>query len=416
VSLIVTPGRSLPPPVRRFLETEAAGGVLLVAAAAIALVWANTWPGSYATFLHTEVSLRVGTVGFDGDVHHLVNDGLMAVFFFVVGLEIKRELVTGELRDPRVAALPALGAVGGMVVPALLYLAIAGDGGWGIPMATDIAFAVGVLALLGSRVPAAAKLFLLSLAIVDDMGAIAVIAIFYSDGVDGTALAIAAALVVAAIALRRAGVHWGPLHVALGVACWLAMFESGVHATIAGVLFGLATPARPITPGALTADWTRDLSDEPSAHELRQLHAIAKEAVSPAERVEQLLHPLSSFVIVPLFALANAGVVIDPDALDGAGSIALGVIVGLVVGKPLGIVAAAWLGVRLRLVSLPAGVSFRTLLGVGAVAGIGFTVSLFVSELAFDDAAQVDAAKLAVLAASVLASGVGVALLARTRA
>ena len=407
VSLIVTPGRSLPTPVRRFLETEAAGGVVLVVAAVVALVWANVWPSTYESLLHTSVTLRVGTFGFGGDLHHFVNDGLMALFFFVVGLEIKRELVTGDLRDPRVAALPALGALGGMVVPALLYVAVAGDRGWGIPMATDIAFAVGVLALVGSRVPAAAKLFLLSLAIVDDMGAIAVIAIFYSDGVDGTALTIAAALVVGSAVLRRAGVHWSPLHLALGIACWTAMFESGVHATIAGVLFGLVTPARPLAPGSLTADWAQDLSDEPSAHELRQMHAIAMQSVSPAQRIEQLLHPLSSFVIVPLFALANAGVKIDLGALDGAGATAAGVLVGLVIGKPLGIVAAAWLGVRLRLVSLPAGVSWSMLVGIGAVAGIGFTVSLFVSELAFDDAASIDAAKLAVLAASLLASVFG---------
>ncbi|HYD10674.1 MAG TPA: Na+/H+ antiporter NhaA [Acidimicrobiales bacterium] len=416
MSLIVTAGRSLPKPVRRFLETEAAGGVVLVVAAIVALVWANVWPHSYESLLHTSVSLRVGTFGFEGDLHHFVNDGLMAVFFFVVGLEIKRELVAGDLRDPRAAALPALGAVGGMVVPALLYLAVAGDGGWGIPMATDIAFAVGVLALLGSRVPAAAKLFLLSLAIVDDMGAIAVIAIFYSDGVEGVALLLAAVAAIGALVLRRAGVHWGPLHLGLGVACWLAMFESGVHATIAGVLFGLLTPARPLSPGALTADWAQDLSDEPTAHELRQMHAIARESVSPADRIEQLLHPLSSFVIVPLFALANAGVQIDTGALDGSMPVVAGVVLGLVVGKPLGIIAAVWLGVRLRLVSLPSGVTWGTILGVGAVAGIGFTVSLFVSELAFDDAGSVEAAKLAVLVASLLASAVGAAITWRVAA
>ena len=411
--------RTLPPFVRRFLATEAAGGVVLVAASIAALVWANSpWRATYDTFWHTPVDLRVGTFGFTGDLHHAVNDGLMAIFFLVVGLEIKRELVTGDLRDARVAALPAVAAVGGMVVPALLYVAFnaggRGSDGWGIPMATDIAFAVGVLALLGPRVPSSLKLFLLSLAIVDDVGAILVIAAFYTSDLEVDALVLAAACLAAAIALRALRIHWNPAYVALGAVCWLAMFESGVHATIAGVAFGLLAPARPIAPSTLAREWSLDLSDDPTPDELRTLALVANESVSPAERLQHLLHPISSFVIVPVFALANAGVELSGGALDaaGAGAVAAGVAVGLVVGKLTGIVGAAWLAVRLRVAALPADATWSSLAGVAAIAGIGFTVSLFITDLAFDDApALVDAAKLAILGASLVAALLGALIL-----
>jgi NhaA family Na+:H+ antiporter len=415
--------RTLPPFVRRFLATEAAGGIALVVAAVVALVWANSpWQASYDSLWHTDVTLQVGTIGFSGDLHHAVNDGLMAIFFLVVGLEIKRELVTGDLRDRRAAALPALAAVGGMAVPALLYLALnageAGAGGWGIPMATDIAFALGVLALLGSRVAPALKLFLLSLAIVDDIGAILVIAVFYADDVDPVALAVAAASVVLALVLRRSRVLWGPAYVVLGVTCWLALLESGVHATIAGVVFGLLAPARPIAPADLAREWSEDLSDDPTPDELRALAVIANESVSPAERLEHLLHPLSSFVIVPLFALANAGIEIRAGAFDadGAAPVAIGVVVGLVVGKLVGVFGATWLAVRLRVASLPEGATWPAIVGVAAIAGIGFTVSLFVAGLAFDDPLLADAAGLAILAASVIAAALGATVLTRLRA
>jgi NhaA family Na+:H+ antiporter len=384
--------RSLPPFVRRFLETEAAGGVVLVVAAVIAIAWASSpWRDTYASVWNTAVDLRIGTFGFTGDVHGLVNDGLMAVFFLVVGLEIKRELVAGDLRDPRVAALPVFAAVGGMVVPALLFVAVTAGGpgshGWGVPMATDIAFAVGVLALLGSRVIPALKLFLLSLAIVDDIGAIVVIAVFYAGGVQGTALVVAAALVLAAVALRLLRVHWLPIYVVLGTGCWLALHESGVHATIAGVAFGLLAPARP----------------------------IADERVSPAERVERALHPVTSFVIVPVFALANAGVELRASAFDapGATRVALGIGLGLVVGKLVGVFGATWLAVRSGLATRPVGATWPAIAGISAVAGIGFTVSLFVTGHAFDDPALADAATLAILAASIVAALVGVAVLSR---
>ena len=412
--------RTLPPFARRFLATEAAGGVVLVVAAIAALVWANSpWRDTYETLWHTHVDLRVGAFGFVGDLHHAVNDGLMAIFFLVVGLEIKRELVTGDLRDPRVAALPAFAALGGMIVPAGIYLAFNAGGpgadGWGIPMATDIAFAVGVLALLGSRVSPALKLFLLSLAIVDDVGAIVVIAVFYTADLDLVAMAIAGAAVAVAIALRASRVHWMPAYVALGVVCWLATLESGVHATIAGVVFGLLAPARPIAPAELAREWSLDLSDEPTADELRTLAAIANESVSPAERVEHLLHPLTSFVIVPVFALANAGVELRSDAFDapGATKVAVGVALGLVVGKFVGILGATWIAVRLRLATMPTSATWPAIAGVAATAGIGFTVSLFVADLAFDAPTLVDAAKVAILTASVTAATLGAGVLLR---
>ena len=412
--------RSLPPFARRFLATEAAGGVVLVVAALAALAWANSpWRETYETLWHTHVELRVGTFGFSGDVRHAVNDGLMAVFFLVVGLEIKRELVTGDLRDPRVAALPAFAALGGMVVPAGVYLAFNAGGpgadGWGIPMATDIAFAVGVLALLGSRVHSTLKLFLLSLAIVDDVGAIVVIAIFYTADLDLVALAVAGTTVVGAVAMRASRVRWMPAYVALGVVCWLATFESGIHATIAGVVFGLLAPARPIAPAELAKEWSLDLSDEPTADELRNLAVLANESVSPAERIEHLLHPLTSFVIVPLFALANAGVEIRSGAFDapGATAVALGVSLGLVIGKLVGVFAASWLAVRFGLASMATGATWPAIAGIAATAGIGFTVSLFVTGLAFEDPALADAAKLAILAASLVAAVVGAVILLR---
>ncbi|MDX6584999.1 MAG: Na+:H+ antiporter, NhaA family, partial [Solirubrobacterales bacterium] len=349
----VLPGARLTRVLAEFVRTEAAGGVALFLAAAVALTWANSPAGDgYVTVWHTAVRLRVHSVGFSGDARHLVNEGLMTLFFLVVGLEIKRELVAGDLREWRTAALPAIAAVGGMVVPALVYVAVnagrPGARGWGIPMATDIAFAVGVVALLGRRVPSSLKLFLLTLAIVDDVGAIVVIALFYSAGISLGALLVAAVTLAAMAGLRSVGVTWLPVFVVLGAGVWLALYESGVHATIAGAVLGLLAP------------------------------------VAVAERLEHVLHPLTSFVIVPLFALANAGIVLGGGALDapGATRIALGVGLGLVVGKLVGVSVASWLAVRLGIGSLPEGVGWGQLIGVAGLAGIGFTVSLFVAGLA----------------------------------
>jgi NhaA family Na+:H+ antiporter len=405
-------------PLRNFLRTESAGGVVLVVAALVALVWANSpWKASYEELWHTRLAISLGDRSLDLDLREWVNDGLMAIFFFVVGLEIKREVVEGELRGARRAALPAVGALGGMVVPALIYAAInaGGEGarGWGIPMATDIAVAVGVLTLLGSRVPASLKLFLLALAIVDDIGAIAVIAILYSENLDTDSLLIAAGLLGVLVLMRVAGIQATLLPLAVGVALWLALEESGVHATVAGVLLALLAPTRPKLQRELVD--VSVLTDLSSARAARETAALARSSVSVVEWLEHVLHPWSSFVIVPVFALANAGVAISRDAISDAASsrIALGVLLGLVVGKLAGIAAFTWLAAKLRVGLLPAGATWRGIVGVAALAGIGFTVSIFVTNLAFDDPALRNEALIAILAAAVVSSAIGAVILSR---
>ena len=414
------PGRRVPRALRQFLATEAAGGVVLLVAAVTALLWANSpWSASYRTLWSTDVSLSLGRYVLVEDLRHWVNDALMTVFFFVVGLEIKRELVHGDLRDPRVAAMPAIAAAGGMVVPALLFLLVTagsdGARGWGIPMATDIAFAIGVVALLGPRVPAPLKLFLLTLAIVDDIGAIVVIALFYAGDVQPQFLLVAVGLLAAMVCLRRAGIMWLAPYVVFGAGVWLATQASGIHATIAGVVLGLLAPAQPFPSSAVARQWASDLGDEPGPAELEALTRLARTTVSPAERLEHLLHPWTSFIIVPLFALANAGVQIRGDSFDGPGTVRVtaGVVLGLVAGKSLGITAAAWLAVRTGVGRLPEGATWPMVAGVSAVAGIGFTVALFISELAFDPGSLQDAAKIGVLISSTLAAAAGAWLLHR---
>ena len=411
--------RGLPLVLRRFLRTEAAGGLVLLAATVVALGWANSpWDGSYTRLWATPVDLRVGTVGFSNDLRHFVNEGLMTLFFLVIGLEIKRELVTGELRSWRTAALPGLAAVGGMALPAAIYLALTlghpGTRGWGIPMATDIAFALGVVALLGPRVPSPLRLFLLTLAVVDDIGAIVVIAVFYSSGIDLLPLALGAGLIVVMAGLRRLGILWMPLHALIGLGVWLATYKSGVHATLAGVALGLLAPGRPLVAGAVAREWAEDLSDEPVPDELRAMTRLANSSMSLAERLEHDLHPIASFVVIPLFALANAGVVLEGSALPAPGGtrVVLGIVLGLVVGKTVGITATSWMAVRAHVAVLPSGVSWRQLAGIAAAAGVGFTVSLFVAGLAFSEPSLESAAKIGILLASVLASVLGLLALA----
>ncbi|HXF56289.1 MAG TPA: Na+/H+ antiporter NhaA [Actinomycetota bacterium] len=424
--------RRLLRPLQQFLETEHAGGLVLLVGAVAALAWANSpWAHTYRSFWHTELRVELGPWSLSHDLREWVNDALMVLFFFVVGLEIKRELVTGELRGPRRAALPALAAAGGMLVPALLYVAFNPPGteafrGWGIPMATDIAFAVGVLALVGRGVPGGLKAFLLALAIVDDIGAIAVIALFYSGPIAWPALVAAGGLLGTVALLRELQVRHTVVYVALGVGVWLATLQSGVHATIAGVALGLLTPAVPFQrPRAVREEAERvavAVQDRPwpadaDAHRWLRLGALAREAVSPVARLETLLHPWTSFVVVPVFALANAGVSLSPSAARQAltDPVALGVMVGLVVGKPVGIILAAWLGVRAGLARLPAGVRWSQVAGAGAVAGIGFTVSLFIAELAFVTESATEVAKVGILSASVVASLLGWAVLRAAR-
>jgi NhaA family Na+:H+ antiporter len=418
--------RAVAQPLQAFLDAEASSGILLLIAAALALAWANSpWSDSYESFWRIVLSVRIGDWAIAEDLRHWVNDGLMALFFLVVGLEIKREFLTGELRDRRRAAVPVIAAFGGMVVPALIYAALnAGTDavdGWGVPMATDIAFALGVLTIAAANAPSSMKPFLLTLAIVDDIGAIIVIAVFYSTDIDMRALVIAVALFGVIVVLQRLDVRATVVYVALGVAVWVACYESGVHPTIAGVALGLLTPALPFQrPSAVseeairTAERTEDEPDPPDAdapHWLR-LAWLSREAVSPLARVEDALHPWTSYIVVPLFAFANAGVRLTGGAFADAvtSRVALGVFAGLVVGKVIGIVGASRLAVATGIGRLPERVGGRELLGTAAVAGIGFTVSLFIADLAFDDPALVTDAKVGILAASVVAGVVGFAI------
>ncbi len=410
-------------PLQSFLEEEAAGGLVLLAATVIALVWANSpWRHSYEELWSTTLTVGVGRWSITETLQGWVNDGLLTLFFLVVGLEIKREVTTGELRRLRAAALPVVAAVGGMVVPALLYLAVnaGGEGarGWGIPMATDTAFALGVLTLAALWAPPGLKPFLLTLAIVDDIGAILVLTLFYPSDISWEALTVSAALCALIAAFQRIHIRATVVYVALGAAVWVATFESGVHPAIAGVALGLLTPAVPFQrPRAVSeeahrvADQTVDEPYPPDADapQWLWLARLSREAVSPLARVEDVLHPWTSFVVVPLFALANAGVELSSEAVRNAATsrIAWGIVLGLVIGKPLGIMLASYTAVRTRIARMPRGVSMRDLVGAAAVAGIGFTVSLFVAELAFSDPGLTDTAKVAILSGSLLAGIVG---------
>jgi Na+:H+ antiporter, NhaA family len=405
-------------PALRFAEVEAAGGVVMLVAAIVALAWANSpWQAGYERFVSTPFELRFGNlVGLELDLHGLVNDGLMTLFFLLAGLEIKRQLVAGELRDRRAAALPAVAALGGMIVPALIYAALnhrhAGARGWGIPVATDIAFAVGVVTLAGRRVPLGARIFILTLAVVDDVGGIVVIAVFYANGVRLAWLSIAVLAALATVMLRRSDVRSLAPYAVLGALCWYALFRTGVEAAIAGVVFGLLTPTRPFHDPAQFGAVARrfvdriERADEVAAEDLAR---YAIETASPLERVENRLNLWVAFGIVPLFALVNAGVRLDLGGLDRR--VAAGAYLGLVVGKTIGVLGGAWLAVWLGIGRLPRSVSWRHMVGLATTAGIGFTVALFVTGLSFDTPALTASAKIGVLAASVTAGALGFLLL-----
>lgn len=374
-----------------YLRDEAIGGAALLIATAAALIWANVG-GTYVSFWGTELTLGVGSASITEDLQHWVNDGLMALFFFVIALEVKRELVTGELHDRRTAAVPVLAALGGAALPILIFalLTLDGDGarGWAIPAATDIAFAVGVLALLGDRIPSGVKLLLLTIAVVDDVVAIALIALFYSSGISIAWLAVVAGGLVAILAMRALGVQRVVAYVPIGLIVWVAMLESGVHPTIAGVAVGLLTPAGPVGG--------------------RQV----------LEQLEHRLHPFSSLLVIPLFALANAGIAFDGPTISNAAEsqVVWAIAIGLVVGKLLGIAATVLLVVRLGIGSLPDGVRPRHVWGLAALGGIGFTVSLFITELAYTDPTTIDAAKIGIFAGSLASALLGILiLLARPR-
>lgn len=407
-------------PLARFLQIESAGGLVLFACMIAALGVANSpWAEPFSAFWHTHVGLEVGPFAIGGELgHFFVNDVLMTIFFFVVGLEIKRELVAGELRDPRKAALPVAAALGGMLVPAAIYLTLMagkpGAKGWGIPMATDIAFVVGVMALLGRRVPFGLKIMLLSLAIADDIGAVLVIAAFYSASLSFGALALAGLGFVTTYALNRTGVRAVPVYVVVGAGIWLAVYKSGVHPTVAGVMLGLMTPSSAWIGDATLLEVLEEAirrapGEGPERfHTLSTVQFTAREGVSPLVRLETGLHPWVGFVIMPLFALANAGVQIKPAAL--ADPIALAVALGLFLGKPAGIVLVSWLAVRARVAKLPTGVNWWMMVGAGALGGIGFTMSLFIAGLGLD-AEHLPAGKVGTLIGSAASAVAGATIL-----
>jgi NhaA family Na+:H+ antiporter len=402
-------------PLTDFLRKEASAGVLLVLAALAAIIWANSpWSQSYFDLWDTNAVIGFGDWHLELSFRAWINDLAMVLFFFVAGLEIKREMTQGELRDPRAAALPIIAALGGMIVPAIIFTIFnaGGDGskGWGIPMATDIAIVTGVVVMLGSRAPSWMKLFLLALAIADDIGAIIVIAIFYSDGVSFGWLATAIGSVIVAW-LLRSHVSFVGVYLVLGAICWLALHNANVHPTLAGVAFGMIAPVTPRRQTELVdAD---DLARQPTVQNARRVAEQAKQTVSVVEWLEYKLHPSSAFLIVPVFALANAGIHIPSESIGDALSseVTWGVILGLVLGKTIGITCATLLAVALKIGRLPANVTKRYVLGAGALGGIGFTVSLFVTDLSFgtnQDAAN--DARLGVVLGSLLAALLGAAI------
>lgn len=418
---------------KRFLHLEVTGSIVLLVAAIAALILANSsLSQSYHEFWDIEAGFQIGAWHFEETLLHWIDDGLMAVFFFVVGLEIKREVLVGELSTPRKAALPILAAIGGMLAPALIYLAInwGGEGasGWGIPMATDIAFALGVLALLGSRIPVALKVFLTALAIADDIGAILVIAAFYTEQIHVGWLVVGAALIVLLILFNIFDVDNPVPYFLVASVIWFAFLHSGIHATIAGVLVAFTIPAKARTQPIAFVDWAREKLDEiegsdvPGSHVLQdpaqqycalEIREAAKHTAAPLQRLEAGLHPFATYIVLPLFALANAGVTLTGyNILDIIFEpVSIGIFMGLALGKTLGIFGFTWLAVKLKLAQLPQGIRWQHIFGAGILGGIGFTMSLFVSNLAFRGQLLQAEAKLSILLTSVIVGALGYAYL-----
>lgn len=416
-------------PFDRFVHAESSGGLLLLGATVVAMVWANSpWSDSYAGLWRTPISLLVGSHALTETLLEWINDGLMALFFFVIGLEIKREVLVGELASWRRAALPLVAALGGTIVPASLYLLVNGTGpgaaGWGIPMATDIAFALGVLALLGPQVPLSLKIFLTALAIGDDLMAVLVIALFYTSTISWLNLAVGAVFLILLVAANIVGIRHPLVYALLGIGgLWLAFLLSGVHATIAGVLAAMTIPARTRVSGsefvargqALLKRFEEVTSaDRPplanaERHQVTQrLEMEVKDVETPLQRLEHALHPWVTVVVMPLFALANAGITLDANGWTHlTHPVALGIMAGLFVGKPVGILLATWAAMRAGLVSMPKGGTWRQLAGIGMLAGIGFTMSLFIAGLAFPPGPLKLSAKVGILCASTVAGIVG---------
>ncbi len=417
--------RALRLPVQAYIHTEQLGAIVLLLAAVTALVWVNSpWEDSFHELWARTITVDLSLFRVSKSLELWVNDGLMTIFFFVVGLEIKRELLHGELSSPKRAALPLAAALGGMLCPALIYLAInrggAGADGWGIPMATDIAFALGFLGLVGSRIPAELRVILLGLAVVDDVGAILVIAIFYTEQLDAGKLGIAAGLLAGIALANRLGVRNMAFYWLAGALVWVAVLKSGVHATIAGVVLGALTPSTPYlskesfraSMEGLMADYTDALhaGDEERAEAvLGQIEELSQGTESPLARLERVVHPYTSYLVLSVFALANAGIGLSAGALKDAWSneITLGVAAGLIAGKAAGVLGFAWLAVRTGLAALPPAVSWPQMAGMSLLAGIGFTVAIFIAGLAFNTPAQVQDAKLGIFFGSLIAGVAG---------
>lgn len=427
--------KTIQKPVREFFKLQSASGILLFFCAGVALVWSNSaWSHQYEQFWHTNITIGYGSIALSKSLLHWINDGFMVIFFFVVGLEIKREMLIGELSDLKKAMLPIVAAIGGMVVPALIYVAFTqgteSASGWGIPMATDIAFSLGVLTLLGKRIPIQLKVFLTAFAIVDDIGAVIVIAMFYASNILWGNLAIAAGILFLLAGANYFGVRNSLLYAVLGILLWLAFLNSGVHATVAGVLLAMTIPARSTLDKRGFLEKSRSLlaelerSDEASAdsegsrndqQRIRAMSQACEDVEAPTQRFEHALHPWVIFVIMPIFALANAGVVLseDPVALI-SNPLAIGIVLGLVVGKQIGVALFSWGAVRSGIASLPSSLSWRHIYGVGWLGGIGFTMSLFIAGLAFESSSLMDISKIGIYAGSLIAGIGGVLILLRS--
>ena len=412
-------------PFEHFLHAQTTTGIVLMFMTILALILANSpLTETYAHFFHTKVDLNVGSWELSHTIHHWINDGLMAIFFFIIGLEIKREILVGELSNIKVAILPILAAIGGMLIPALIYLSITtgtlGAVGWGIPMATDIAFAISALVLLGKRVPPALVTFLVALAIVDDLGAVMVIALFYTEQIHMLPLALAGGAFLVMVAFNRFGIHMILPYFIVGVFMWFFMLESGVHATIAGVIAALAIPSKPKrVPGDFRQD-AKILLDEYDSYPIdeedgmneRQKAILLKlqdnidDIGTPAARLESDLHLPVALIVIPLFALANAGIAIDFSSIGTTimTPVSMGIIAGLILGKVLGIFGVSWLAIKLKIATLPKGSTMSQIFGVAFLGGIGFTMSIFVADLAFMGSPElIFQAKVGILAASLFA-------------
>lgn len=413
---------------KEFLQSNTIGGFLLIISAVIAIIWANSpWSASYFAIWESYLTIGIGEFTLSKSLLHWINDGLMVIFFFFVGLEIKRELLVGELSSFSKAALPIIAAIGGMVIPAIFYLVLNWNTeyvrGWGIPVATDIAFAIGVLAMLGKRVPIAMKVFLTALAIVDDIGAVLIIALFYTSELSIISLAFGAAIIIILIVINALGVKKPAIYIILGIFLWYAFLKSGVHATVAGVLLAMTIPVKSKIRKdeflSKTKPYIDELeskgSDNPDEYFVKNeqdvfgnIGELSLDVQSPLYRIEHILAKYVAFLVMPIFALANAGVVIDAETLASAfGSVSIGIFLGLTLGKQIGIFSFSYLAVKFGWATLPSKVSWQQVYGVSMLCGIGFTMSLFISMLAFDNPSAIVQSKIGIFSASIVAGLMG---------